>query len=88
MNLKQLTYIVKSQTPRTSPRPRTSCSSPAGTKPLSAGAGGRAGTPLFRRIGRKLVPTYAGQLYVDAARQILDIKKQTYKPWRKLPTTA
>jgi hypothetical protein len=34
------------------------------------------------------VPTYAGQLYVDAARQILDIKKQTYKPWRKLPTTA
>ena len=37
------------------------------------------GTPLFNRVGRKLVMTYAGQMYVGAARQILDIQKQTYK---------
>lgn len=37
------------------------------------------GTPLFKRLGRRLVPTYAGKLYIDSARQILDIKKQTYK---------
>lgn len=37
------------------------------------------GTPLFKRLGRRLVPTYAGQLYINSAKQILDIKKQTYK---------
>lgn len=34
---------------------------------------------LFNRINRKLYPTYAGELYIKAAKEILGIKKQTYK---------
>lgn len=34
------------------------------------------GVKLFRKMGNKLVPTYAGKIYVKKAIQILDIKKQ------------
>ncbi len=37
------------------------------------------GLKLFERNAKKLVPTYAGKLYIESAKQILDIKKQTYK---------
>lgn len=37
------------------------------------------GLKLFERNAKKLVPTYAGKLYIDSAKQILDIQKQTYK---------
>lgn len=37
------------------------------------------GLKLFERNTKKLVPTYAGKLYIKSAKQILDIKKQTYK---------
>jgi len=37
------------------------------------------GLPLFTRIKRRLVPTYAGNTYISAARKILDLRKQTYK---------
>ncbi len=37
------------------------------------------GTKLFERINRKLVPTYAGELYLKAARAMLEEKKQAYK---------
>ena len=37
------------------------------------------GLPLFKRVQKKLLPTYAGSLYIDAAREILERKKQTYK---------
>lgn len=37
------------------------------------------GLKLFERNTRKLVPTYAGKLYIESAKQILNIKKQTYK---------
>lgn len=35
--------------------------------------------PLFNRINRKLIPTYAGELYLKASREILGIKQQAYK---------
>lgn len=37
------------------------------------------GTPLFKRIGKKLVPTAAGKVYIESARQMLAIQKETYK---------
>jgi len=37
------------------------------------------GTPLFERRYHNLIPTFAGRLYINAARQILSIKKDTYK---------
>ena len=39
------------------------------------------GLKLFERNvnTKKLVPTYAGRLYMESVRQILDIRKQTYK---------
>lgn len=35
--------------------------------------------PLFLRLKKQLVPTYAGEKYIDAARRILDIREQLYK---------
>ena len=35
------------------------------------------GTPLFERIGRQLHLTYCGEIYINAAKQILQIKKET-----------
>lgn len=37
------------------------------------------GTPLFERRYHNLIPTFAGRLYLNAARQILNIKNDTYK---------
>ena len=36
-------------------------------------------TPLFHRIQKKLIPTYAGEKYIAAAKKILDIREQLYK---------
>ena len=36
-------------------------------------------TPLFHRMQKKLILTYAGEKYVDAARRMLDIDKQLHK---------
>ena len=33
------------------------------------------GQPLFKKLGNKYVPTYAGERYMERAREILDIKK-------------
>lgn len=37
------------------------------------------GTPLFERRYHKMIPTFAGRLYVSAAKNILNIKNDTYK---------
>jgi len=37
------------------------------------------GVPLFKRVNRKMIPTYAGNIYIEGAREILKIKTQTYK---------
>lgn len=37
------------------------------------------GTPLFERRRHTMVPTFAGQTYLAAAHQILDLKQQTYR---------
>lgn len=40
---------------------------------------GELGFPLFKRINKKLILTDAGQIYISSAKNILEIKKQTYK---------
>lgn len=37
------------------------------------------GLLLFHRIKHSMVPTYAGNVYLEAARRILGIKEETYK---------
>lgn len=37
------------------------------------------GLNLFNRIRHSMIPTYAGKIYLTAAQQILDTKKETYK---------
>lgn len=37
------------------------------------------GLPLFLRIKHSMVPTYAGNIYLDAARKMLREKEETYK---------
>lgn len=37
------------------------------------------GLPLFERRNRAMIPTYAGRIYLTAAHQMLDMKKETYK---------
>lgn len=37
------------------------------------------GAPLFKRVKKKLIPTYTGAVYVESARRMLEIKKQAYK---------
>ncbi|MBQ9421570.1 MAG: LysR family transcriptional regulator [Lachnospiraceae bacterium] len=37
------------------------------------------GVPLFKRLQKTMVPTDAGSIYINAAREILEIQKQTYK---------
>lgn len=37
------------------------------------------GQPLFKRVRKKLLPTYTGSVYVEAARQMLETRKQVYK---------
>ncbi|MGP1349408.1 MAG: LysR family transcriptional regulator [Stomatobaculum sp.] len=34
------------------------------------------GQPLFRRLGNKYIPTYAGERYIKRAREILQLKKE------------
>jgi len=37
------------------------------------------GTPLFERRKHSMVPTFAGRIYLTTARQMLDLKQETYK---------
>ncbi len=37
------------------------------------------GTPLFERRKHSMIPTYAGNVYLEACRNILNIKRDTYK---------
>lgn len=36
----------------------------------------RLGIPLFDRVGKKLVPTYAGERYIEYAQQMLDLEQR------------
>lgn len=37
------------------------------------------GVPLFERCNRTMIPTAAGQVYLNAAQQMVDLKRKTYK---------
>lgn len=37
------------------------------------------GTPLFERKKHGMIPTYAGRMYLTTARQMVDMKQQTYR---------
>lgn len=37
------------------------------------------GLPLFNRIRHSMIPTYAGRIYLDTAKKMLNMKEETYK---------
>lgn len=80
MNLRHLSYIVAIADEQSISRAsaRLFLSRPALNHYL-IGLEKELGMPLFKRIGRKLVPTYSGNVYIAAARRMLEIKKETYK---------
>lgn len=80
MNLKQLEYIVaiEKEGSLTRAAERLFITRPALNHYL-IGLENELGMPLFKRTGRRLVPTLAGEAYLRAAREMLEIKKQTYK---------
>ena len=43
-----------------------------------------AGWPLFTRVNRRLVPTRAGRIYLDGAREMVQIKEETYQSIQQL----
>lgn len=47
-----------------------------------------AGWPLFNRVNRKLVPTRAGQIYLKGAREMVQIKEETYQSIEQLRAAA
>lgn len=44
----------------------------------------QAGWPLFNRVNRRLVPTRAGEIYLDGAREMVQIKNDTYREIEQL----
>lgn len=80
MNLKQLEYIVAIEKEGSLSRAadRLFITRPALNHYLIS-LETELGVPLFKRTGRRLIPTVAGESYIRAAKQILEIKKQTYK---------
>ena len=46
------------------------------------------GTPLFTRTKNELIPTPAGQLYIEAAKSVIQIQKQLYQNVSSLSQTG
>lgn len=45
------------------------------------------GTKLFERAGKRFVLTPAGELYVEKARKMLELKKESTRPWLRYGIT-
>ncbi len=80
MNIRPLSYIVAIAEEQTISRAakRLFISRPALNHFLIA-LENELGTPLFKRIQKKMIPTHAGTVYIDAARRMIDIQKQAYR---------
>jgi DNA-binding transcriptional LysR family regulator len=80
MNLRQLTYIVTiAETENISHAAEKLFLSRPALNHYLISLENEIGTALFKRINRRMLPTFAGDIYINAAKKILDIQKQTYK---------
>ncbi|MBS6644632.1 MAG: LysR family transcriptional regulator [Clostridiaceae bacterium] len=80
MNLKQLTYITTiAETQNISKAADLLFISRPALNHYLTSLERELGFPLFKRIRKKLIPTEAGAVYIRSAKEILEIKKQTYK---------
>lgn len=80
MNLKQLQYIVSiAECQNISKASEALFISRSALNGYLLQLESELGTPLFHRIQKRLVMTYAGEKYVSAAKRILDIRNQLYK---------
>lgn len=80
MNLKQLTYIVTiADYQNISKAAKQLFISRSALNGYLLQLESELGTPLFQRFKKQLIPTYAGERYISAARRILTIRDQLYK---------
>jgi len=80
MNLKQLTYIVTiAEYQNISKAAKQLYISRSALNGYLLQLESELGMPLFQRRKKQLIPTYAGEKYVDATKRILDIREQLYK---------
>lgn len=80
MNLKQLTYITTiAETQNISKAADLLFISRPALNHYLTSLERELGFLLFKRIRKKLIPTEAGAVYIRSAKEILEIKKQTYK---------
>lgn len=80
MNLKQLTYITTiADTQNISKAADLLYISRPALNHYLTSLEKELGFPIFNRIRKKLVPTDAGAVYIRSAKEMLELKKQTYK---------
>lgn len=80
MNLKQLTYITTiAETQNISHAADSLYISRPALNHYLITLEKELGFPLFKRIQKRMIPTEAGAVYIRSAKEILEIKKQTYK---------
>lgn len=80
MDVKYLTYIVEMANQRSITKAANALfvSQPSLSQYLSK-LETELGTPLFIRTKNELLPTPAGELYIEAARNVISIQKQLYR---------
>lgn len=80
MNTKQLTYLLTIATEQniSHAAEKLFISRPALNNFLT-GLESELGVSLFKRVNRKMLPTHAGEVYIENARRMLDLEKQTAK---------
>jgi len=80
MNLRQLEYIVAiaDEANITRAAEKLYVSRPA-LNHFLIGLERNLGQPVFKRVQKRLIPTYSGTTYIETARQMLEIRKQLYK---------
>ena len=79
MNLKQLPYFIAiAETGSLSAAARQAEVSQPAISGYLQDLERELGTPLFVRSHRRMVPTEAGTVYLDMARQVLDLQARTH----------
>lgn len=89
MDVKYLTYIVEMADQRSITKAANALfvSQPSLSQYLSK-LESELGTPLFVRTKNELLPTPAGELYIEAARNVISIQKQLYRNISTLSQTG
>ena len=79
MNIKHAQYMLTVMQEAASPQPQKALHFPAVLKPDDQAGGDQSRTPIFNRSTDPITLTYAGEKYIEAAKQILTINNNLQK---------